>query len=166
MKNLSRKDLKKTLDRVFSLYIRLRDCYVSWNRVLIKCPLCWKVIPFSDAQNMHFVKRSNMRYRYNESNCYAGCVGCNVILNWNYQKYTLFMISKYWIDKVNEMVNDNSICKIRDYELEELIDYYIRECIDIGTAKGFRNVVPIKKYFTKKVLLNYWYTDESWKPKP
>ena len=37
MKDLSRKDLKKKLDRVFSLYIRLRDS--NSNGVVI-CPLC------------------------------------------------------------------------------------------------------------------------------
>lgn len=163
MKDLSRKDLKKQLDRVFSLYIRLRDCYIKGRWVYVKCPLCWKIVSFIDAQNMHFVKRSSMWYRYKENNCYAGCYGCNVALNWNYQQYTLFMISKYWMEKVEEMVNDKRVYKIKDYELVEMIDYYTAECIKIGDMKGVRQFIAITKYFSKKVLNNYWYT--IWKLK-
>lgn len=140
-----RKSLKKKLDRVFSLFIRLRDCDKKW---IIICPLCWSRIIWNweQCQNMHFVKREKMGYRYNEENCYAGCKKCNVMLNWNYEKYTLFMIKKFWIEKVESMVYDNKTYKVYDYELDEKIWYYIGECIKLWAEKG----IDIRDRFTQK----------------
>lgn len=151
MSDLSRKELKKKLDRVFSLYIRLRDCD---KKGIVRCPLCWaKVIwNWTQCQNMHYVKREKMWYRYNERNCYAGCKRCNVVLNGNYEKYTLFMIKKYGIEEVERMLYDNKTYKIHDYELEEMIQHYTIECCKIAYVKG----INVSKYFSKKVLSLYY----------
>ena len=146
MKDLSRKELKTKLDRVFSLYIRIRDS----KKGIVVCPLCWKKLLWNSlqCQNMHFVKRSNMKYRYSEENCYAGCSGCNVFLNWNYQQYTMFMIKKFGIKKVEEMLNDKKPYKIRDYELENLLEGYKVKVILLAKAKW----LDISKYFSKKKI--------------
>lgn len=151
MKNLSRKDLKKKLDRVFSLYIRLRDS--NSNGVVI-CPLCWKKMLRNSpsCQNMHFVKRDRMKYRYSERNCYAGCVGCNVYLNGNYPKYTLFMIKRYWLEKVEEMLNDKKPFKIRDFEMEHMLQEYSIKACKLAYSKH----IKMDKYFSKKFLATYY----------
>ena len=44
---------------------------------------------------MHFITRACWYYRYDEDNCHAGCMRCNVILNGNYIEYTRYMQNKY-----------------------------------------------------------------------
>lgn len=121
-KKLTRSQIVKKLDAVFSTYIRLRDADSKW---FVKCPLCWKVEHRKYSQNMHFITRWCYLYRWDETNCIAGCVGCNVILNGNYIIYTRWMQKKYWIAKVDEMIRRKSeICKFKTYELEEMIIKY------------------------------------------
>ena len=60
---------------------------------------------------------------------------CNVILNWNYMKYTMRMIQKYWVEKVDRMMNDKSVYSIKTYELEEMIENYERLYKHIANIK-------------------------------
>lgn len=120
-KKPKRQKLIKELDHEFSRFIRLRDCDKRW---MIKCPLCGAIIPFNKAQNMHFISRWVLKYRFDESNCYAWCMRCNVILNWNYIEYTLFMINKFWRGKVEEMKNDKRPFEMKTREIEEKLEYY------------------------------------------
>ena len=120
-KKPKRQKLIKELDSVFSLYIRLRDSDSHW---IVTCPLCWKKIPVKFAQNMHFISRWVLKYRFDENNCFAGCMRCNVILNWNYIEYTFFMIKKFWKEKVEAMKNDKELFELKTREIEEKIAYY------------------------------------------
>ena len=135
MKKLSRSKIVKKLDWIFSTYIRLRDCDSKW---IVICPLCWAKIPRKKAQNMHFISRAILKYRYDENNCHAWCMRCNVILNWNYIVYTRRMQNKFWIKKVDEMINDKEICKIRTPELEEMIEHYTTQCKKIADEKNIK----------------------------
>lgn len=68
MKKKTQAQLKKELDRVFSLYIRAKypkECYT-----------CGKI--GGTLQNGHFVSRSYLATRFNEDNCRPQCVGCNL----------------------------------------------------------------------------------------
>jgi len=121
------------LDSVFSKYIRLRDCDWNW---IVECPLCWKRMPRKESQNMHFIKRWILRYRFDETNCHAWCMRCNVILDWNYMLYTHRMIKTYWFEKIDAMINDKSVYKIKTYELEEMIENYDRLYHHIAQLKN------------------------------
>lgn len=122
MKKLSRNKIVKKLDSIFSQYIRLRDCDSKW---IVVCPLCWMKVERKKAQNMHFISRACMFYRYDEINCHAWCMRCNVILNWNYIVYTRRMQEKYWIEFVDNMITTSKqIYKISTPELEEKIQFY------------------------------------------
>lgn len=121
-KTPTRWKLIKKADSIFSTYIRLRD---SNSKGIVVCPLCWAKTPRRKAQNMHFISRSCMLYRYDENNCFAWCMRCNVILNWNYIVYTRFMQDKFWIDKVDEMItNSKKIYKLQTFEIEDIINTY------------------------------------------
>jgi len=123
-KTETKQSLKKKLDAIFSKYIRLRDCD---RNGIVTCPLCWAKIHWKEAQNMHFVSRGVLKYRFDESNCFAGCKRCNVILNWNYPKYTLFMIDQYWKEYVEKILNDKEIFKVWIDWYREKIEYYKQE---------------------------------------
>ena len=131
-KKPKRQKLIKELDHEFSRFIRLRDCDKKW---MIKCPLCWAIIPYKKAQNMHFISRWVLKYRFDEKNCYAWCMRCNVILNGNYIEYTIFMINKYGKDKVEEMKNDKQPFELKTRELEEKIEYYKKQNEELTRAK-------------------------------
>lgn len=132
MKKLSRSKLIKKLDTIFSIYIRLRDCDKKW---VVICPLCWARIPWKKSQNMHFISRWVLKYRYDENNCHAGCYRCNVILNWNYIKYTRWMQNKFWVKEVDKMINDKQIFKIRTPEVEEMIEEYVIKSRQLANQK-------------------------------
>ena len=120
-KTLTRQDYIKELDKIFSIFIRLRDSNERW---IVVCPLCWAKIPRQKAQNMHFISRGVMKYRYNEKNCHAGCMRCNVILHWNYIAYTRRMQKIYWISFVDRIISDKQPYKIPTPMLVDMIHYY------------------------------------------
>lgn len=120
-KQKTRKQLIWELDSVFSQYIRLRDSDSRW---IVVCPLCKKRIPRKQAQNMHFISRGVLRYRFNEINCHAWCMRCNITLNWNYIVYTIRMINTYWKRIVNDMLNDKQLYELPTPRIRELIEYY------------------------------------------
>lgn len=126
-KSISRSKLVKKADSIFSTFIRLRD---SDKKGYVKCPLCWAKVHWKKAQNMHFITRGCRFYRYDEDNCHAGCMRCNVILNWNYIAYTRYMQNRYWIQAVDHMIAESKkIHKLATSEIETIIDKYTNKII-------------------------------------
>lgn len=121
-KKESRLKIVKKADSVFSTFIRLRDSNSKW---IVVCPLCWTKIHWKKAQCMHFITRWCWLFRYDEDNCHAGCMRCNVILNWNYILYTRYMQNRYWVETVDEMIKKSKeVYKLQTYEIEEIINKY------------------------------------------
>ena len=132
-KNKTRQDYIKQLDNVFSIFIRLRDCNAKW---IVICPLCWAKIPRKKAQNMHFISRGVIKYRYDEKNCHAGCMRCNVFLNGNYIIYTRWMQKTYWITYVDRIISDKQPYKIPTPMLMEMIKYYTQKANILANKKN------------------------------
>jgi len=134
-KKLTRKDYVKQLDSIFSTFIRLRDSTKEW---IVVCPLCWARVNWKQAQNMHFISRGCWRYRYDEDNCHAGCMRCNVILHGNYILYTRWMQNTYGIKKVDEMINKKAqVYKIPTPQFLEMIEYYTQKVDKLYKTKYF-----------------------------
>ena len=74
-KNLSK--AKKTADRWFSKYIRLRD---SDSNGFCRCVTCDKAKHWKEMDAGHFQSRRYLATRYDEHNCAAQCQNCN---QWN-----------------------------------------------------------------------------------
>nr|DAR77145.1 MAG TPA: NinG recombination protein [Bacteriophage sp.] len=85
---------------------------------------------------MHFITRSVFKYRWDEKNCHAGCMRCNVILHGNYIVYTRRMQRKYGEILVDEMISDRQICKIATAEIEAMIDHYQSMVDELRAEKG------------------------------
>lgn len=66
----------KKLDRVFSLYIRLRDSR-PFGYKACRCISCGQVKPFDQIDCGHFIGRTHMATRFDEENCHGECKGCN-----------------------------------------------------------------------------------------
>ena len=131
-KTISKTKLRQKADSVFSTFIRLRD---ADKKGTVKCPLCWARMHRKQSQNMHFIKRSCWYYRYDETNCHAGCYRCNVILNWNYIIYTRYMQNTYWIDTVDHMIKESKkLHKERSKkDYEDIIQKYSEKIIKFAS---------------------------------
>ena len=115
--------LKKLADAEFSKYIRQRD---SVNGVA-QCITCGVSKPIAQMQNGHFVSRRVSLLRYDEENCNAQCVGCNMFkhgdlftyaqnLDLKYGDgtakklhYQRFTTHKFTADELNQVIHDAKV---------------------------------------------------------
>lgn len=95
---ISKSRIKKELDIIFSLNVRLRGC--SDNLVGF-CFSCRKVLPFTKLQNGHYVSRSISQATYfNHDNCRPQCVVCNKWKEGNTLEYRRYLIQDIGLKKV------------------------------------------------------------------
>lgn len=121
LKKKTRWQLVKELDSIFSKYIRLK--YAN-EKGMCQCYTCGNIDHYKNLQNWHFLSRSNYKYRRDEDNCRVQCYGCNIIKSGNYKIYTLKMVDEYTRERIEDRINDKSLCKISTPELEEKILIY------------------------------------------
>ena len=121
MKTISQ--LKKELDTIFSLYIRLRDATVEG---LVQCFTCNKVSHYkSGMQNGHFQSRKHLATRWDEENCQVQCVGCNMFKAGEQYKFSVALDSKYGEGKAEELESlARTIMKVSRIDYEDKISYY------------------------------------------
>lgn len=89
-KSLSK--VKKDADKYWSIYIRLRD---SDEFGVAECISCGVRKPYKEMQNGHFVSRSSSSLRFDDENCNAQCVGCNMFKQGNQFAYAKGLDIKY-----------------------------------------------------------------------
>lgn len=117
-------DYVKKLDKIFSIYIRMRDAKDG----ICTCIACgqrhyWKLM---DAG--HFVNRRYMSLRYSETNCNAECRSCNRFDEGNPVGYIEGLKVKYGEDIIDKlMITKKTSVKHTKFELETMIGYYKRK---------------------------------------
>lgn len=115
-------DLVAKLDKVFSRYIRLRDCMPNGY---FRCISCGQIKPYEQADCGHFHSRRHMATRFDEDNAHAECRACN-----RFSADHLISYEKNLIAKIGQMRYDKLAWKAgttkkwSDFELQELIKYY------------------------------------------
>ena len=117
-------DLKAKLDKVFSLYIRLRDSK-PFNYRFFKCISCGEIKPFEQADCGHFHSRRHLSTRFDEDNAHADCRACNRFSAdhlINYEKNLIAKIGQQKFDLLKVKAAGTS--KMSDFEYEQLIKYY------------------------------------------
>lgn len=130
------KTLKRKLDDVFSIYIRLRD---SDSSGFCRCISCGKVQHWKDVDNGHYVNRSHMGTRYSERNCNAQCRSCNRFSEGNNIGYTRGLIRKYGIKVIDELdVKKHTQTYMKPFDYEVLIDHYKKE---VEKLKADKNII-------------------------
>lgn len=114
--------LKKKADAVFSRYIRRRD---SDEDGLAACITCGTKKPWKYQQNGHFIKRSINKLRYDEFNCNAQCVSCNVYRYGEQYKYSVALDLKYGKGTAARLQEESKqFHKLTVPELLDLIEEY------------------------------------------
>lgn len=100
-KNETFADVKKRVWKVFSEYIRKRD---ADENGVCKCVTCGMFGHWSIMQAGHFVGGRTNSVLFNEDIVMAQCVHCNIFKRGNYQEYTLHMIRKHGMKKVEKFL--------------------------------------------------------------
>jgi len=121
MKTISK--LKKKLDAIFSLYIRLRD---ATEEGIVQCFTCSRIGHYkSGMQNGHFQSRRHHSTRWNETNCQVQCVKCNMYEQGEQFRFGLALDSKYGEGTAEELeFKSKTITKFIRIDYEEKISYY------------------------------------------
>ena len=121
-KKVSRKNLVKRLDTVFSQYIRLRNANAQG---IAECYTCGKKDHWKKLQCGHFMSRKSYSTRWDEMNCNVQCVKCNMFEQGMSYVFGL-NLNKDFGDGTAEglLQKSKQIVKLQNYELEGLITKY------------------------------------------
>jgi len=106
---------------VFADYVLLKKSDDKW---ICTCVTCWDKLHRSDPQMhpWHFrTAGTSLKYKFVLDNVRPQNYYCNVALHWNYWKYTLFMIDTFGRDRVDNILSDKSLFKIKDFEYINMI---------------------------------------------
>lgn len=129
-------DLVKKLDKVFSLFIRLRDTLPSGY---FRCISCGQIKRYDQADCGHFYSRTHMATRFDEDNCSAECSACNRFSADHLINYQTNLIKKIGMSRFELLgVKARSTKKWTDFELEAMIKHYTHEVKRLSTEKGIK----------------------------
>ena len=119
-KSLKTKKVER-LDTVFSKFIRRRDCGFSYGR----CISCGGLIQFNSSDAGHYINRSHMALRFEETNVHAQCRKCNRFDEGNVQGYRRGLITRIG-EKATDMleIRKHNICNLSEVELDLLHNIY------------------------------------------
>ena len=110
LKSISR--LKREADAVFSKWIRARDG---------RCVTCSST---EYLQNGHYVPRNWIALRYDERNCNAQCMRCNVFMKGAMDLYALYLVSEYGPNILKELNALKRPHQFKRKDYEEIIQKY------------------------------------------
>ena len=122
-KKVSRKNLIKRLDTVFSQYIRLRNANAQG---IAECYTCGKKDHWKRLQNGHFQSRKHYGTRWDENgNCQVQCVSCNVYKFGEQYKFGVRLDEDYGYGTAEALHSKAmQITKYSNEDLQELITKY------------------------------------------
>ena len=123
-RKLTRKNIVKKLDTVFSEYIRRK--YAD-RQGYVKCYTCDKKAYWrgEGIQNGHFISRASRALRWSEYNCRPQCYQCNCMRYGQNYLFAMNLNKEFGYDKAAELLQQSrQIVKHTDAELLEKIEYF------------------------------------------
>ena len=136
VKKKRKPNLVKKLDKVFAIYIRLRDTMPSGY---CRCISCGRIKPYAEVDCGHFHSRIHMATRFDEDNCHGECHYCNRMSADHLIGYEKNLVKKIGQNKVNLLnVKAHSTKHWLDSKLEAMIEYYTREAKKLSSLKGIK----------------------------
>ena len=126
MKRESIRSLKAKAWKLFSQYIRLRDCLITTHtKERGVCITCGFELPFKSLQAGHFVAGRNNSILFDEECTHAQCATCNILKKGNQLVYRRRIIDLYG-DGWDEVLEKRSreAKKYTIPELKELIESF------------------------------------------
>ena len=133
MKTISK--LKKELDNIFSVFIRLRD---ATDEGVVQCFTCSRISHYkSGMQCGHFQSRRHHSTRWNELNCQVQCVKCNLYEQGEQFRFGIGLDRKYGEGTADELeFLSRTIMKVSRIDYEEKISYYKNLVDKLKKEKG------------------------------
>ncbi len=117
----SRKQIIKSLDKVFSEYIRRRN---ADDKGYVECFTCGKKDHWRKMQCGHFQSRKHYITRWNEDNCQVQCVGCNMFRSGEQYKFGLKLNAISPNKAENLFLLARNTKKFNNFDLLKMIDHY------------------------------------------
>jgi 5-methylcytosine-specific restriction endonuclease McrA len=114
--------LKKDLDKVFSLYIRLRNASKDG---IVKCFTCDKTAHYKKMHAGHFMSRKHHATRWNEDNVQVQCPKCNLFgqgEQYTFGKLLDVRIADGTAEELQEL--SRTTVKYMRFEYEDMIKHY------------------------------------------
>lgn len=108
--------LKKELDTVYSIYIRLT--YADLDGY-VKCFTCGSRFHWKKIQNGHYISRTHLATRWLDKNCHPQCIGCNIFKHGNMDEYAVALVKKYGakiLMTLNALKHKTTKISLDDYE--------------------------------------------------
>jgi 5-methylcytosine-specific restriction endonuclease McrA len=113
--------VKDKLDKVFSLYIRLRDSKDGYGN----CCTCGKRIHYKEGHCGHFISRRHYGTRWNEYNCALQCVKCNLFDQGRQYDFSLYIRRKHGEEVLEEILQrSKETVKFTKSDYEQMIKEY------------------------------------------
>lgn len=120
-RKVSRTSLVKKLDTEFSIYVRTRFSIGS----KASCFTCDKIDDWKKLQCGHFMSRKHYATRWDEDNCQVQCYACNVMKYGEQYKFGVYLNQIHGEGTAEGLlIKSRTASKIKDFELEEKIEYY------------------------------------------
>jgi hypothetical protein len=122
LKKVSRKNIIKRLDNVFSEYIRLRNANAYG---IAKCYTCGKEDHWKKLQCGHFQSRKHYSTRWSELNCAVQCAACNVFRYGEQYMFGLNLDKDFGAGTAEELnKKSKQIVKFSNNDLLQMIEDY------------------------------------------
>ncbi len=127
MKTISK--LKKELDKIFSLYIRLRK---ATPQGMTTCFTCGTQKHYKKMHAGHFMSRKHLSTRWNEDNVQVQCPKCNLFgqgEQYTFGKLLDVRIDEGTAENLEQLARTTT--KIMRYEYEDMIKEYKKKLKDV-----------------------------------
>lgn len=124
MQKTNRQKLKDSIDKYFSLYIRLRYADEYGNT---KCYTCDRVLPYKKVHAGHFMSRGKLSTRWDDRNVQVQCYGCNISRYGNQYEFGKRLDKTYGEGFADYLLRQSlKTRKFTQEELEALKEKYMR----------------------------------------
>lgn len=126
--------LTAKLDKIFSIYIRLKYADDNGN---VKCFTCDNTHHYKAIQNGHFQSRRYMSTRFHTNNCRPQCYACNVGLHGQQYIFGANLDKQIGSNTAETMILlSKQQKKFSLQEYQELIQHYTEEVANLKLQKG------------------------------
>lgn len=116
----SYKTLKIKLDKVHSLWIRMKD---ADDNGMVFCYTCPEFKHYKEMDCGHFITRNRLSIRWDERNTAPQCKGCNIFRNGEQYLFGLGIdkeFGKGTVEKLQDLANKS--IKLSRVDLQEMIE--------------------------------------------
>lgn len=110
--------IEDKLDTIVRKIVRARDS--NWS--VFRCISCGELKRVTEAENGHYIPRSQTALRWDLRNCNLECLKCNRFDQDHLKGYRLNLIKKIGLTEVQELeALKNTTTKLSDNDKEELL---------------------------------------------